>query len=167
MRATLNEAVPLQALADDGRTDLFVRATILDPALALVTTLFPTHSTKGLYSVNWVPALEGFFSVIFEFFEDALFAVPAVDYANRGESIEVTSEKTNIARLLGLQHENSVLDNQTYNAAKRLLTARLRTYNSAANAVLAGATGLLFEWSITAAYDVQNKATLFRIERVL
>jgi len=166
MRATLNEPVPLQALADDGRTTLFVRATILDPALALVTTLFPTHSTKGLYSVNWTPTVEGFFSVIFEFFDDALFAIPAVDYANRGESVEVTSEKTNLARLLGLTHENSVLDNQVYNAGKRLLSARLRSYNSAANAVAAGVTGLLFEWNIVAAYDVQNKATLFRIERV-
>lgn len=152
MRATLNEPVPIQALANDGRTDLYVRATILKPNLTLETTLFPTHSTKGLYSVNWTPATEGFYSVIFEFFEDVLFAIPAADYANGGDSIEVTSEKTNIARILGLNHENSVLDNQTYNAAKRLLTARLRSYDSAANALTAGLTGLLFEWNITASH---------------
>lgn len=165
LRATLNEPVPLQALASDGRTDLYVRVTILDPAFSTIATLYPVHITKGLYSVNWTPVAEGYYSAIYEFFTDAGYSTVALDYPNGGESIEVSSDKTNILRLLGLNHENAVLDQQTYDGARRLLSARLRAYNSKANAEAAGVTGLLFEWRIVTAYDAQNRATLFRIDR--
>lgn len=165
LRATLNEPVPIQALASDGRTDLYVRVTLLNPALAVEATVYPTHVAKGLYSVNWTPTAEGYFSAIYEFFLDNAYSVPADDYANAGESIEVSSDKSNIERLLGLNHENSVLDQQTYDAARRLLSARLRAYDSKANAQAAGTTGLLYEWQIVTAYDSQNRATLFRIDR--
>jgi len=165
LRATLNEAVPLQALANDGRADLFVRATIVNSAMGVEATLYPLHIMKGLYSVNWTPATEGFYSVIYEFFTDGAYSLVALDYPQAGENIEVCSDKTNIMRLLGLNHENAVLDNQVYDGARRLLSARLRAYNSKANALLAGVTGLLFEWDIVAAYDLQSKATLFRIDR--
>jgi hypothetical protein len=165
LRATLNEAVPLQALANDGRTDLYVRATVVNPALSVEATLYPVHVMKGLYSANWTPTTEGFYSVVYELFLDGAYTLPAFDYPNAGENIEVCSDKTNIMRLLGLNHENAVLDNQVYDGARRLLSARLRAYNSKANALLAGVTGLLFEWDIVAAYDLQSKATLFRIDR--
>jgi hypothetical protein len=167
LRATLNEPVPLQALANDGKTDLFVRVTILGPTLTTVATLYPLHITKGLYSVNWTPTSEGYYSAIYEFFLDAGYSTVAQDYPQQGETIDVSSEKTNILRLLALEHENTVLDMQVYDGAKRLLSSRLRGYNSAANAVLAGVTGLLFEWNILATYDSQGRNTLFRIDRVL
>jgi hypothetical protein len=166
LRATLNEPVPLQALANDGRTDLFVRVTVLNPALAVEATLYPVHVTKGLYSVNWTPTAEGYYSAIYEFFLDSAYSVVAYDYPQNGETVEVNSDKTNIMRLLALNHENAVLDNQTYDGARRLLSARLRGYNSQANALAAGTTGLLFEWYISAGYDSQSRANLFRIDRV-
>ena len=165
LRATLNEPVALQALASDGRTDLYVRVTVVNPALAVEATLYPVHVIKGLYAVNWTPTSEGYFSAIYEFFLDADYTVQALDYPNGGETIEVSSDKTNILRLLGLNHENAVLDQQVYDGARRLLSARLRAYNSRANAEAAGATGLLFEWRIVTAYDAQSRPTLFRIDR--
>jgi len=167
MRATLNEPVPLQALANDGNVGLFVRVTVLNPALAVDSTLYPTHITKGLYSVNWTPLTEGYFSIVYEFFLDAGYTVVAYDYPQGAESIEVSSDKTNLLRLLGLEHENTVLDNQVYNAHRHLTSARLRSYNSAANAVAAGVTGLLFEWNIVATYDGSELNNKFRIDRVL
>ena len=167
LRATLNEAVPLQALANDGNTSLFVKATILDPTLIVAATLYPVHVVKGLYSVNWIPVVEGYYSAIYEFFTDAAYTIPATNYPQDGETIEVTAEKTNILRILGLRHENAVLDNQVYDANRRLLSARLRAYNSQANATLAGLSGLLFQWTVIASYDGQNRANLFRIDRVL
>lgn len=166
LRATLNEPVPLQTLANDGRSDLYVRVTVLSPSLAVAVTLYPPHIRQGLYSVNWTPTVEGFHSAIFEFFLDAAYTVIAYDYPQGGETIEVSSDKTNLMRLLALNHENTVLDNQVYNTARHLVSARLRAYDSAATALAAGSTGLLFEWNIVAAYDTQNKATLFRIDRV-
>jgi hypothetical protein len=166
LRATLNEPVPLQALANDGRTDLFVRVTVLTSAFAVEATLYPAHVMKGLYSVNWTPTAEGYYSAIYEFFLDAGYLIPATDYPQDGETIEVNSDKTNLLRLLALNHENSVLDQQTYDAGRRLLSARIRGYNSAANALLAGVGGLLFEWQIVSTYDVNGKNNLFRIDRI-
>jgi len=167
LRATLNAPVPLQALANDGNTGLFVRVTILNPALAVIATLYPVHIVKGLYSVNWTPTSPGYHSAIYEIFLDAGYTIIAYDYPQKGETIDVNSDKTNIERLLALEHENTVLDMQTYDGAKRLLTSRLRGYNSAANAIAAGVTGLLFEWHILATYDGLGRNNLFRIDRIL
>ena len=59
-----------------------------------------------------------------------------------------------------------MLDNQVYGLNGRLISARLRAYNSAANCSLAGATGLLFTWQITATYTPQNQSETFKIERL-
>jgi hypothetical protein len=51
-----------------------------------------------------------------------------------------------------LLHDNGVVDQQTYDANDNLLTARLRSYDSRANAEAAGAIGLLYTFQITATY---------------
>jgi hypothetical protein len=166
LRANLHEPVPLQALVSDGRTDLFVRVTILDAAYQIVTALNAPHIMRGLYAVNWTPNIEGYFTTLYEFFLNSACTAVANDYPRGGETIEVSSEKANILRLLGLNHENSVLDQQVFDSGRRLLSARLRSYNSKDNAIAATSTGLLFEWNVHTAYDSQNKATLFRIDRI-
>lgn len=167
LRATLNEPVPLQALANDGNTGLFVRVTVLSPALVVEATLYPLHIIKGLYVVNWTPTVEGYYSLVYEFFLDAGYTAIAYDYPQQGETVEVSSDKTNILRLLAMEHENTVLDQRVYDGAKRLLSSRLRGYNSATNAQAAGDTGLLFEWHLLATYDSLGRNNLFRIDRVL
>lgn len=172
LRATLNEQVPLQIFVPDGRTDLFARVRVLDGAGGVVTTLFPAHQATGLYAVTWSPPVEGYFSAVYELFLDAGLLIPA-DYERDAEVIEVSSDKTNILRLLGLAHENSLLDMEVYGSNSRLVSARLRMYSSAANLAAAaasspagGTTGLLFTWTITATYDGMNQSKTFQIARV-
>ena len=171
LRATLNELVPLQIFVPDGRTDLFARVHVRDVTGALATTLFPVHQAGGLYAVTWVPPVEGYFSAIYELFLDAGRTIFA-DYDRDAETIEVSSDKTNILRLLGLHHENSLLDTEVYGDNGRLTSARLRMYDSAANLVAAsasspagGTAGLLFSWTITATYDGLNQSKTFQIAR--
>lgn len=164
IRATLNQPVPLQFLSPDGATNLFAQAKLYDLTGTLTTTVAPLHVAGGLYSVNWTPGVEGYFTAVYQFFTDSGFTAPA-SYDKGGELIEVSSDKTNIARLLGLVHENTVLDQQTYNDSNRLVSARLRAYDTKVNAVAAGSTGLLFSWSILAAYDGTNRPTLFELVR--
>lgn len=171
LRATLNEPVPLQIFVPDGRTDLFARVRVVDAAGTPVTTLYPLHQTAGLYSVTWQPSSEGYFSAIYDLYLDAGLTTMA-EYERSAEVIEVSSDKTNIARLLGLHHENSLLDQQVYTANGRLSAARLRMYNSAAALAAASATspnggtdGLLYTWSISATYDVSNQSRTFQIAR--
>lgn len=171
LRATLNEPVPLQIFVPDGRTDLFARVRVLDSLGAVITTLFPLHQTLGLYAVTWTPTVEGYYSAVYELFLDVGFTT-AADYSRDAEVIEVSSDKTNIMRLLGLHHENSLLDMQVH-VGGRLTSARLRMYNSAANLAAAaasspagGTAGLVYTWQITATYDGLNLSRLFQIARV-
>jgi hypothetical protein len=86
LRATLNEPVPLQALANDGKTDLYVRVTVLTPALTVEATLYPMHVMKGLYSVNWTPTSEGYYSAIYEFFTEPTYTDVAFEYPQSGNN---------------------------------------------------------------------------------
>ena len=171
LRATLNEPVPLQIFVPDGRTDLFARVRLVDVTGATADTLYPLHQTGGLYSVTWTPAVEGYFSAVYDLYVDPALMVQA-DYERNAEVVEVSSDKTNITRLLGLHHENSLLDQQIYTGNGRLATARLRMYDSAASLAAASATspaggtaGLLYTWTISATYDGSNQSKTFQIAR--
>lgn len=75
----------------------------------------------------------------------------------------------NMGRTSGLLHENSMVDNQTYDTDGNLLTARLRVFDSAGNlpATPGGSetTGLLYEYTVTAGY-VGGFLNEYKIERV-
>lgn len=149
--ATPNEQIPLEALITDGNTDLFGEARVYDANSNLVAVLDLTYQTDGLYRATWTPTDEGYYTVIYSFFYDNLKTISADDeYPKAGEQINVTSEKTNIMRILGLLHENAVLDQTIYTAEGVLTGGRLRVYDSKANALLAGSTGLIYEYKITA-----------------
>jgi hypothetical protein len=172
LRATLNEPVPIQIFVPDGRTDLYARARVVDVAGAVITTVYPLHQTAGLYTATWTPPAEGYFSAVYDLYLDAGLTTLA-DYERNAEVIEVTSDKTNITRLLGLHHENSLLDQQSYNENGRLAAARLRMYDSAATLAAAAATsplggtaGLLYTWAVSATYDISNQSRTFQIARM-
>jgi hypothetical protein len=150
--ATVNEATPLQLLAADGRTDLFGQVRVYSAAGSLVTTINMTHVAEGLYTASWTPATEGWYAAVLQFYTDAGHTTPA-NYDKLGEQVGVTSMKTHIERVLGLQKENSVLDNIVYDGDGHATSSRLRCYDSKANALLAGSGGLLFQYTITATYS--------------
>jgi hypothetical protein len=153
--ATINKQIPLSALAADGGTAYFGTARIYDGSGSLITTLPLVHADDGLYIASYMPTIEGVFSIVYQLYTDIARTIPAP--LDRGiESLDVSDERINIKRILGLVHENSVVDQQTYNGNGMLLTARIRNYDSKANADLAGATGLLFTWYVTAIYSGLN-----------
>lgn len=62
-----------------------------------------------------------------------------------------------LARILGLNHDNFVHDPTDYDINGRMVTGETRMYNSKANALLDdGATGLLFKYTVTSARTVQG-----------
>lgn len=64
-----------------------------------------------------------------------------------------------VRRSLGLMKENSFVDNTTYDTKGNLLSARIRIYDSAANANTHGATGLIGTYNYQATYSSANKLT--------
>lgn len=163
MRATVGEPAPIQMLASDGQTfGLFARAQVYQGA-TLVTTLPLPALAGGIFGATHIFNIEGYYSVIYQLFLDAGFTLLS-DYDLESEIFEVSSDKTKITRLLGLMHENAVFDQQVYDGDGNLTSGRLRSYDSAINATAAGATGLLFTWTITAVYTA-GVLTSYKIVR--
>lgn len=158
-----NAPIPLSMLASNGLSTLFGRARIYDKNALLVDTVSLNHIVDGLYSGLYTPTVEGVYGVVYQFFDDIGFTVPS-DFERKIEVLDVDSMRTNILRILGLLHENTVVDQQTYNTNNQLLTARIRAYDSKTNADLAGATGLLFTWHANATFSGQH-LTNFKITR--
>ena len=74
---------------------------------------------------------------------------------------------TGVARLLGLSHDNVVIDNQTWDSDNNLTGARLRVFSSAAlaNAATAGGSEAAdFTWTMTGTYTAAL-LSLFRVVR--
>src|SRR3954466_13818938 len=101
-------------MAGEGRTDLFAQIRLYNSSGSLAYSLSASHMAEGIYTVSWTPVLEGYFSVVGQFYIDALHTVDA-GYEKVGDSLEVNSTKSAILRIAGLHHENAVVDNQAYN----------------------------------------------------
>lgn len=74
-------------------------------------------------------------------------------------------------RILGLLHENAIVDNQTYDSNTQLTSARLRVFDKASNVPStpggSETLGLKYEYQIEAEYDGLNKLTKYILKRVL
>ena len=71
-----------------------------------------------------------------------------------------------LSRILGLMHENSLMDNTNYTNGK-LASARVRLYDTAANATLAGADGVLYSYNIFAEYTGGGNLSKYKVVRTL
>lgn len=162
LRATTHEPFPLQVFLPDDVGEVYGRVQVYDARAGnLVETLALNRIAPGLYSVNWTPHLDGYYSALFAFFVDPGYTTPA-DLETGAELLEVTGEKAQLSRLLGLTHENSIIDQQVYDNG-RLIAARLRAYDCKANAETAGTAGLLHTWTVVATYDEHGRAAAYRL----
>lgn len=75
-----------------------------------------------------------------------------------------------LLRILGLLHENSIVDNQQYDENNQLNSARLRVFDSVGNLPSSPGgnetTGLLFEYTITADFESLGILKEYKIARV-
>jgi hypothetical protein len=164
LRATLNEPVPLQVLASDGRTDLYAQASIYRSGV-LLGTVDLVHQDQGLYGGVYTPTQEGYLTTVYRLYSDPSMTVLA-PYDLEGEVIEVSSDKLNLLRILGLLHENSVFDQQVYDGARNLTSGRVRCYKDKASSLAQDPAGLLFTYQLSAAYTNGN-LSFYRITREL
>jgi hypothetical protein len=163
IRATLDEVIPLQIQLNDGQTALYGRAKVYDSSGALFVTLPLSHIDNGLYGTSYTFISPGHYTVVYQMFLDAGLTIPS-EYDIEAETVEANSDKTNILRILGMTHDNTVIDQQTYNLQGNLLTSRIRQYETKAQAELAGASGLLNTWSMVATFS-GDKLTKYVVVR--
>jgi hypothetical protein len=147
----INEALQIRAVAGDGATGLFPRTRIYDGGGSVIATLNLTGVAEGVYGASWTPAVEGFYTAITQFFTDSGHTTDA-GYLRAAEDIEVSTEKANISRILGLSQSNVVIDTQVY-VGTNLVSARIRTYDTKAHALAAGVLGLTGSYTMQASYS--------------
>lgn len=170
LRATIDEPTPLQVQVGDGRTDLFARVRLFDPAGSELTgsPVSLPHLTGGLYGATFTFDTEGYSTAVYNLYEDAGFTLDA-SYDIEAEVIEAVPDKFNIKKILGLTHGNTLEDSHDYDVAGNITSIRVRNYDSEANAAAAeltspagGTTGLLFTWTITMEYTA-NRLTKYLV----
>jgi hypothetical protein len=162
MEATVNTPIPLSMLVADGTTTLYGQARIYNSLGSLSYTVDLNHVAEGIYVGLHTPTLEGYYQIVYQLYTDISRTIPAT-YDKSGESLDVNSFRTNILRLLGLAHENSVLDAMGYDIDGNMTSARVRCYDNRTHADLARAaspatynTGLLFSYDVSATYASGN-----------
>ncbi len=160
----LGQASPIRAQAADGNIGLYPRVLIYDDAGAVAATLGLAHVALGLYTSSWTPATAGLYTMQSQFFSDAGHTVDA-GYDRGAEEIHVTSMAADVARILGLLYENTVIDQQVYDVGGKLTGARIRSYDTKAHALAPGATGLVGEYAVVATYDVSGQLNSYTVTK--
>lgn len=163
--ASINQPIPLHVLITTGETSLHGQARVYNAQGTLSATVNLNHLNEGLYGALYTPTSEGVYTIVYQMYLDSGRTNPAM-FQKQAESMDVSSHRQNIARILGLLHDNTVIDLQVYNSEGQLTSARIRAYDSSANAQIAGTTGLLYTWTVTAMYNSNNQLTNYSVVRV-
>lgn len=135
------------------------------PATGLTVTA-QVSKDGGAFANSATPVTEvglGYYLLILSSTEMTASIVLVVASASVGnvliDPLEIHTEQdytaaraAGIDRILGLSHDNMVQDQQAYDSDKNMTSARVRVYDTAAHALAAGSTGLLFTYAIAAAY---------------
>jgi len=162
----------LSALTADGEEGLYPQVKIYDSSNVVVSTVDLVSVEGGLYTAQFTPNTAGIFVGVVTHYADAAHTVLA-GYTKDLVTIDVNSIKTNILRILGLLHQNAVVDNTTYDVDGNMLSGRVRCYDTKVNAQAAEAvspaaynTGKTFEYQVTAEYN-SSKMTKYTMVQVL
>lgn len=77
--------------------------------------------------------------------------------------VDTAANRIFLQKVVGLLYLNSVMDQQVFNGSGSLTSARIRVYDTAANAQAAGLVGLLYTFTVGAVYDISNVLTSYTI----
>lgn len=134
--------------------------------LAAVAAPTVTEVGGGTYYFDWTWTALTDPDIVYEVDGGVSIPTESVRYVSGKISVQdvlldqsISSVGDGVLRALGLLHENSVFDQSTFDVNNNLLSARVRIYNSKANADAASAaspaaynTGKVAEYLITASY---------------
>jgi len=171
--AKVGVALPLVSILEDGNISQFPQAKVYaQGATTPIATIDLVHKVDGRYEADWTPASTGVFLAHFITYSDGAHTVENITYSREGEQIVVFSTNiddlaTAIVRLLGLSHENAFIDLTEFDPNGQLLSARLRIFDSKANAAAATdggseTTGLIATYTMTAVYEGVGRLKSYR-----
>jgi len=165
--------VQIVMILEDGVENHYPQAEIYDAGGTVPLSVVDLeHKAKGRYEGSWTPSSVGTYSSHFFVYTDIAHTVESIAYFREVEQIFVTSSDVDdlaaaILRVLGLSHENAFIDNTNFSANGQLISARIRIFDSKANAELATdggteTTGLVATYSMTADYEGLGRLKSYR-----
>lgn len=174
--AQVGSVATLALVLEGGEGSFYPQAEIYAPgAAAPLATIDLVHRAKGRYEGEWIPASPGSYTAQFFIYVDAAHTVESIIYMREAEQVFVTSASVDdlalqLARVLGLVHENVFIDNTDYDDDNQLIAARVRIFDSKTNALAATyggseTTGLIATYSISSEYGALAKMRQYRMVR--
>lgn len=172
--AKVGEVVPLVLVTPDGNTTVYPQAEVYAAGGTVpLATIDLDHKAKGRYEGEWTPTSAGAYTAHFIVYADAGHSVEYIRYTREAEQIFATTSDVDdlaseIVRLLGLNLENTFIDNCTYDPNDMLTAGRLRVFDTKANAQAAteggvGEAGELAEYTVESVHYGPNRLRTMRM----
>jgi hypothetical protein len=170
-------AVPLSLVIDDGNTAQYPRAEIYLPNGATpVDQVTLPHRNKGRYEQSWIPTLVGIYVVHYVTYTDIGHTNPSSTYSRELDQLFVTQSSQDdllaiLVRILGLTHENALIDQTEFDDCDQLISSRVRIYDSKANTDAAaiggpGTTGLIATYQVLVTYEGPARMKTYKMVKL-
>jgi len=177
------------AFEDDGFTKRsgliagdFTTTVFKDSVIQALTVTITEVGSTGEYKTSFTPVSEGFYEVqiLIDFNKEIRFRdydvvteltnAVAIEARDIILDIEATVDQTaiDVTGVLGLLHQNSMIDNYTFDANDQLLSARLRVFADAGSVppTAGGSETSILEFAITATYSAPNRPSKYTLTKV-
>ncbi len=173
--ATIGNVVNLELNLADGNETAYPQALVyLAGASSPQATVSLVHTDKGIYHGTWTPSVTGVYVALFITYADAQHSIESLVYSRVSEQIIATQQDVDdlaalVVRAMGLLHENAFIDDTVYSGG-HLISARLRVFNSKANAEAATdggseTAGLNATYNIVSDLESSGKMKTYRMVR--
>lgn len=174
---SVGDIVPLALLLEDGNETQYPQAEVYAAGgTAPLATLDLVHKARGRYEANYTLTTAGVLTVVFITYADSGHTIENITYSREQEQLVITQYglddlAVQLIRVLGLVHENAFIDNTVHDAFGQLVAARVRIFDSKANAEAATdggseTTGLVATYEISTVYESQGRMGSYRMVKV-
>lgn len=174
--ATVGNSLALVLVLEDGNDAMYPQAEIYAAGSGTpAATVDLSHLAKGRYEATWTPSSVGTYTAQFFIYVDVGHLTENIVYSREAEQIFVSQSgvddlAASLVRLLGLHKENTFIDNTDFDTNGQLLEARVRLFDSKANAEAAQdgdnySTGLVATYTMKTAYEAVGRMQQFRMVR--
>lgn len=174
---TVGNSIPIVMILEDGNVLQYPQARIYaSGATTPLAVLDMDHKELGRYEAEFTPSIADVYSAVFIVYSDAIHTIENIVYTREVEQVLVTNDSIDdlaakLLRILGLVHENAFIDNTVHDGFGNLVAARVRLFDSKANADLATdggseTTGLVATYEVETAYEAECRMGTYRMTKV-
>jgi len=180
LTAVVNTDLKISCLVEDGNDLLYPQATITTPDSSVFVVNL-SHDSLGRYETTITGdnfSITGVYYCVYIPYTDPAHTITATDYYFSMDQIlvstaDISTLAADMARSLGLEHDNSLIDLAQYDPCNQLVAARLRIFDSAINLnsaivdeLVTSTPGLLYSYMAVTTYARAGRMQSYRFIRL-